>query len=71
MSAIQMGSTSPNGASSHLMNDAIDFYPEYTGTGLLVLLKPSEQKIKEVSKDSRKTYDFVQSEFQKQYQLQW
>jgi osmoprotectant transport system permease protein len=54
-----------------LMNDAIDFYPEYTGTGLLVLLKPSEQKIKEVSKDSRKTYDFVQSEFQKQYQLQW
>ena len=21
------------------MNDAIDFYPEYTGTGLLVLLK--------------------------------
>ncbi|MEP6806913.1 MAG: glycine betaine ABC transporter substrate-binding protein [Flavobacterium sp.] len=54
-----------------LMNDGIDFYPEYTGTGLLVLLKPSEQKIKEVSKDSRKTYDYVQAEFQKQYQLQW
>jgi osmoprotectant transport system permease protein len=54
-----------------LMNDAIDFYPEYTGTGLLVLLKPSEQTIKEVSKDSRKTYDYVQKEFQKQYQLQW
>jgi osmoprotectant transport system permease protein len=54
-----------------LMNDGIDFYPEYTGTGLLVLLKPSEQKIKEVSKDSKKTYDFVQKEFQKQYQLQW
>ena len=54
-----------------LMNDAIDFYPEYTGTGLLVLLKPSEQKIKEVSKDSRKTYEYVQKEFQKQYQLQW
>ncbi|MFZ0597239.1 MAG: glycine betaine ABC transporter substrate-binding protein [Flavobacterium sp.] len=54
-----------------LMNDGIDFYPEYTGTGLLVLLKPSEQKIKEVSKNSRKTYDYVQAEFQKQYQLQW
>jgi len=54
-----------------LMNDGIDFYPEYTGTGLLVLLKPSEQKIKEVSKDPEKTYDYVQAEFQKQYQLQW
>ncbi|KUJ62715.1 ABC transporter permease [Flavobacteriaceae bacterium CRH] len=54
-----------------LMNDAIDFYPEYTGTGLLVLLKPSEHTIKEVSKDSQKTYDFVQSEFQKKYQLEW
>jgi osmoprotectant transport system permease protein len=54
-----------------LINDAIDFYPEYTGTGLLVLLKPSEQKIKEVSKDPKKTYDYVQQEFQKQYQLQW
>jgi len=54
-----------------LMNDAIDFYPEYTGTGLLVLLKLSEQTIKEVSKDSKKTYDYVQREFQKQYQLQW
>ena len=54
-----------------LMNDAIDFYPEYTGTGLLVLLKPSQQTIKHVSKDSRKTYDYVQAEFLKQYQLQW
>jgi len=54
-----------------LMNDGIDFYPEYTGTGLLVLLKPSEQKIKEVSKDPGKTYEYVQAEFQKQYQLQW
>lgn len=54
-----------------LMNDGIDLYPEYTGTGLLVLLKPSEQTIKEVSKDSRKTYEYVQREFQKEYQLQW
>jgi osmoprotectant transport system permease protein len=54
-----------------LMNDAIDFYPEYTGTGLLVLLKPDAQTITEVSKDSRKTYNYVQKEFQKQYQLQW
>lgn len=54
-----------------LMNDGIDFYPEYTGTGLLVLLKPSEKVIREVSKSSNQTYDYVQAEFQKQYQLQW
>jgi len=54
-----------------LMNDAIDFYPEYTGTGLLVLLKPSEKTIAKVSKDSRQTYAYVQREFKKQYSLQW
>lgn len=54
-----------------LMNDAIDFYPEYTGTGLLVLLKPSENTIKTVSQSADKTYKFVDSEFRKQYGIQW
>lgn len=54
-----------------LMNDAIDFYPEYTGTGLLVLLKPSEKTIKEVSESPEKTFDYVNSEFQKQYGIEW
>ncbi|WP_223605722.1 ABC transporter permease/substrate-binding protein [Chryseobacterium sp. OSA05B] len=54
-----------------LVNDAIDFYPEYTGTGLLVLLKPSGQTLKEVTQSADKTYDYVNVEFQKQYGIQW
>lgn len=54
-----------------LMNDAIDFYPEYTGTGLLVLLKPSPQTLEDVSQSADKTYAYVNSEFGKQYGVQW
>lgn len=54
-----------------LMNDAIDFYPEYTGTGLLVLLKPSEKTVQTVSQSADKTYKFVDSEFRKQYGIRW
>jgi len=54
-----------------LMNNGIDLYPEYTGTGLLVLLTPSQKVVNEVSKDSKKTYDYVNARFGKQYGLQW
>lgn len=54
-----------------LMNDAIDFYPEYTGTGLLVLLKPSENVLKNVTQSPGKTFDYVNSEFRKQYGIEW
>jgi len=54
-----------------LMNDAIDIYPEYTGTGLLVLLKPSAGVIDSVGADSQKTFDYVNAEFKKQYKMQW
>jgi osmoprotectant transport system permease protein len=54
-----------------LMNDAIDFYPEYTGTGLLVLLQPSPKTIAQVSKDPQQTFDYVDAEFRKKYGLQW
>lgn len=54
-----------------LMNDAIDFYPEYTGTGLLVLLKPSAETIREVSQSPDKTYHYVNAAFEKQYGIQW
>ncbi|ASK28910.1 ABC transporter permease [Chryseobacterium sp. T16E-39] len=54
-----------------LVNDAIDFYPEYTGTGLLVLLKPTESTIKEVSQSAEKTYKYVNTEFKNQYGIEW
>lgn len=54
-----------------LMAGGIDFYPEYTGTGLLVLLQPSTKTAEEISKDSKQTYDYVSSEFIKKYELKW
>ncbi|WDF55040.1 ABC transporter permease/substrate-binding protein [Mucilaginibacter sp. KACC 22063] len=54
-----------------LNNDQIDFYPEYTGTGLLVMLQPSQQTVDAISHDPDKTYAYVKDEFAKKYNLQW
>lgn len=54
-----------------LVNDQIDFYPEYTGTGLLVLLQPSQKTIKDVSRDKNNTYDYVNAEFKRKFHLKW
>ena len=54
-----------------LTNNQIDFYPEYTGTGLLVLLQPSKQKVEEVGIDKDKTYAYVQQEFMSKYKIKW
>lgn len=54
-----------------LTNDQIDFYPEYTGTGLLAILQASAKTINEVTKNKDSTYNYVQREFKKQYQISW
>jgi len=54
-----------------LTNDQIDFYPEYTGTGLLAILQVSSKTINEVTKNKDSTYNYVQREFKKQYQISW
>ena len=54
-----------------LMNDQIDFYPEYTGTGLLVLLQPDAKVSNAVSKDKVRTYNYVQAAFHRQYKVKW
>ena len=54
-----------------LMNDQIDFYPEYTGTGLLVLLQPDPKVSSNISKDKEKTYNYVKAAFHKQYKVKW
>ena len=43
----------------------IDLYPEYTGTGLVTLLKQPPQK------DTAQAYTLVQEAFNKQFQLKW
>ncbi len=50
-----------------LEQDLIDIYPEYTGTGLLVILKEKPDLIYE--KDV--VYDFVKERFMMEYNLQW
>ncbi|WP_295119847.1 ABC transporter permease/substrate-binding protein [uncultured Chitinophaga sp.] len=54
-----------------LRNDQIDFYPEYTGTGLLVILQPAEHVTAGLMKDKDRTYEYVKQQFDTQYQLQW
>ncbi len=54
-----------------LTNNQIDLYPEYTGTGLLVILKPNNKILNEVMRSKEKAYDYVKDKFQKQYHLTW
>ncbi|MDN5204989.1 ABC transporter permease/substrate-binding protein [Fulvivirgaceae bacterium BMA10] len=54
-----------------LANGDIDLYPEYTGTGLLVLINPREEIRKSIIDDKDKVYDFVKEESRKQYDFEW
>jgi len=54
-----------------LRNNQIDMYPEYTGTGLLVLLNPSRQKLTQLIGNRDSVYYYVKEQFQKQYQFTW
>ncbi|MFZ2954520.1 MAG: glycine betaine ABC transporter substrate-binding protein, partial [Trichococcus flocculiformis] len=57
----------PNIASSvihtSITNDEIDLYPEYTGTGLLVVLEM------EMETDPQKVYDTIKAEYDEQFDL--
>jgi osmoprotectant transport system permease protein len=54
-----------------LTNNEIDMYPEYTGTGLLVLLKPSGKDMEKLAGDRDKVFNYVKGAFSAQYQLRW
>jgi osmoprotectant transport system permease protein len=54
-----------------LTNNQIDLYPEYTGTGLLVILKTDDNTVKRVIADKDKVYEYVQQEFVNRYQIKW
>ena len=54
-----------------LNNNQIDFYPEYTGTGLLAILKPSVETVVAVCVDKEVTYNYVNTEFKKKYDIKW
>jgi len=48
----------------------IDIYPEYTGTGLLVIL-PEESRDKGLRYARDEVYDYVSNEFRQRYNLEW
>ncbi len=54
-----------------LRTGAIDFYPEYTGTGLLVVLQPTPTELARLPMHPDSVYAYVNSRFQKQYGLRW
>ncbi|MGK9126284.1 ABC transporter permease subunit [Olivibacter sp. SA151] len=54
-----------------LVNDQIDLYPEYTGTGLLAILKPPQQTIDSLGGDKDKTFAYVKDQFEKKYRISW
>jgi osmoprotectant transport system permease protein len=49
-----------------LVTGAIDMYPEYTGTGLLAILKSTES-----FSTPEEVYDFVSREYRKRFDLKW
>ncbi|SEA42975.1 ABC transporter permease/substrate-binding protein [Pedobacter hartonius] len=54
-----------------LTNNQIDFYPEYTGTGFLVLLKPDIKTMKSLAGNRDGVYQYVSQAFKQQYNLKW
>lgn len=54
-----------------LTNNQIDFYPEYTGTGFLVLLKPDKTTIGQLNGNTDRVYQYVSREFNRQYKIKW
>ncbi|WP_080240531.1 ABC transporter permease/substrate-binding protein [Spirosoma rigui] len=54
-----------------LRTGAIDFYPEYTGTGLLVILQPSVAVLNTLPMQPDSVYQFVNRQFERQYKLTW
>ncbi len=54
-----------------LRTGAIDLYPEYTGTGLLVILQPKQKTLDSLNGRPDAVFRYVQTEFNRQYKLRW
>lgn len=54
-----------------LRTGAIDFYPEYTGTGLLVILQPDARTLAALPMQADTVYKFVKQQFKQRYNLVW
>jgi osmoprotectant transport system permease protein len=53
-----------------LINDQIDLYPEYSGTGLLVILQTQPKMVASL-KTKEQVFTHVKQRFASQYQIKW
>lgn len=54
-----------------LTNGQIDLYPEYTGTGLLVILQAAPATIDSLGGNADKVYSYVSNAFNERYHIRW
>lgn len=54
-----------------LRTGSIDFYPEYTGTGLLVIVQPSATVLQQLPMQTDSVYQYVHHQFREKYRLDW
>ncbi|WP_428327852.1 ABC transporter permease/substrate-binding protein [Mucilaginibacter sp.] len=54
-----------------LTNDQIDFYPEYTGTGLLTILQAPQKTVDSLTGSKEATYNYVKKGFEDKYHINW
>lgn len=54
-----------------LREGGIDLYPEYTGTGFLVILTPTEAEMDQLMTDPEGLYQYVSAAFLQKYRIQW
>ena len=54
-----------------LTNDQIDLYPEYTGTGLLVILKTPKKIVDQIINNKDEVFNYVKKEFLEKYKIAW
>ncbi|MDB5246317.1 MAG: transporter permease [Segetibacter sp.] len=54
-----------------LTNNQIDLYPEYTGTGLLVILQAKNNTVQKIIGNKETVYEYVHDEFLRRYKIKW
>lgn len=54
-----------------LINNQIDLYPEYSGTGLQVILQPTADEVNKLIKNKDSVYSFVNNNFHIRYRIKW
>ncbi|HYW35538.1 MAG TPA: ABC transporter permease/substrate-binding protein [Balneolaceae bacterium] len=68
---LKMGLAGTKVVFNALKNGEINMYPEYTGTGLHVLLKADSSTVKRLGNNPQKVYHYVKKHTQKRFNLSW